>query len=87
VRSYFGEDVVLPIMIECADGVRLQRALDREKAQKQPKYEEMCRRFLADAEDFSEQHQKEAGITQVFNNEDLNNCLDKIKNYMLQFTH
>ena len=35
-------------MIELDDGVRLQRALDREKAQDHPKYEEMCRRFLED---------------------------------------
>ena len=42
-------------MIELDDGVRLQRALDREKAQDHPKYEELCRRYLADAQDFSEE--------------------------------
>ena len=31
-----------------------------EKEQEIPKYEEMCRRFLADAKDFSEEKLKEA---------------------------
>ncbi len=53
LRKFYGTDKVIPVMIELDDGVRLQRALDREKAQDHPKYEEMCRRFLADAEDFS----------------------------------
>ena len=37
-------------------GERLKRAIRREEQQKVPKYEEMCRRFLADAEDFSEEN-------------------------------
>ena len=58
--------------------MRLQRALDREKAQDQPKYEEMCRRFLADAEDFSEEKIREAGIERRFHNDELDNCLEEI---------
>ena len=53
-KRYFGESKVLPILINVDDGVRLQRALNRERKQETPKYEEMCRRFLADSEDFSE---------------------------------
>lgn len=82
VKEYFGTDIVLPIMIECDDGVRLQRALDREKAQDEPKYEELCRRFLADAADFSEEHQSEAGIGQVFVNQELESCFAQIKAYI-----
>ena len=48
-----------------------QRALDRERCQKHPKYEEMCRRFLADAADFSKEKLQEAGIHRIFYNEDL----------------
>ena len=51
--------------------MRLQRALDRERCQKHPKYEEMCRRFLADAADFSKEKLQEAGIHRIFYNEDL----------------
>ena len=78
IRKFYGKDKVLPVLIELDDGVRLQRALDREKAQDQPKYEEMCRRFLADAEDFSEEKIREAGIERRFHNDELDNCLEEI---------
>ncbi len=80
--EYYGKANVLPIYIEVDDGIRLQRALDREKKQENPKYQEMCRRFLADAEDFSDEKMNEAGITKRFNNEDLQGCLDRIKKYL-----
>ena len=46
---------LIPIYIEVDDGVRLERALKREREQENPKYEELCRRFLADSKDFSEE--------------------------------
>ena len=52
MKNYFGESIVVPIYISVDDGVRLERALTREKLQKDPNYLEMCRRFLADEEDF-----------------------------------
>lgn len=85
-RTYYGEERVIPIMIELDDGVRLQRALDRERSEDSPRYEEMCRRFLADAEDFSDQKKREAGITKEFYNEDLERCLSEIEAYMLSFS-
>lgn len=83
MKSYFGENKLLPVMIELDDGVRLQRALDREKKQQNPKYEELCRRFLADSEDFSEEKLAEAGITKRFCNDDLKRCLKEIEDYIL----
>lgn len=68
IRDYYGADKVLPIYIEVDDGIRLSRALERERSQEHPKYEEMCRRFLADQKDFSEENLKKAGITNVFDN-------------------
>lgn len=84
IKDFFGEDRMLPIMIELDDGIRLQRALNRERAQENPRYEEMCRRFLADSEDFSEERIREAGITRRFENDDLERCLEEIKTYILQ---
>ena len=55
MREYYGEEALCPIYIEVEDGERLARALNRERSQKTPRYEEMCRRFLADQEDFSEE--------------------------------
>lgn len=60
IRAYFGAEHVCPIYVEVDDGVRLQRALERERSQEQPKYAEMCRRFLADEQDFSEENLKKA---------------------------
>ena len=84
IRDYFGMERVIPIYIEVEDGIRLQRALDRERGQQEPKYEEMCRRFLADAADFSEDKLKEAGITTRFVNENLKETVQNIKKYMLK---
>ena len=78
IRDYFGKDRVTPIYIEVDDGERLTRALDREKRQKQPRYEEMCRRFLADQKDFSEERLREAGIDRRFPNKDINETVAEI---------
>ena len=55
LKEYFGDDVMVPLYIEVEDGLRLQRALDRERMQDKPKYTELCRRFLADDADFAEE--------------------------------
>lgn len=87
IRKYFGEEKVVPIYIEVEDGVRLQRAIKREQKQEQPKYAEMCRRFLADDEDFSEDNLKKHGIIKRYQNNDINICLQEvisdIKNYAI----
>lgn len=82
IRDYFGQDKVLPIYIEVEDGERLLRAISREKSQDVPKYEEMCRRFLADAKDFSEENLLAAGVEKRFVNVELTDTLSKIENYM-----
>lgn len=79
IREYFGKDSVVPIYLELEDGIRLLRALKREQKQEQPKYAEMCRRFLADDEDFSEENLSKCGITKRYQNLDINICLFEIK--------
>lgn len=78
MRDYFGPALLVPIYIEVEDGIRLQRALTREKKQKEPKYEELCRRFLADAADFSVDKLQEAGIIRKYLNTDVNKCVEEI---------
>ena len=84
-KKYFGEEVLVPLYIEVDDGTRLQRALDRERAQERPKYKEMCRRFLADSDDFSEENIAAAGITKRFENDDFSKCLGEITDYIKKF--
>ena len=43
----------------------------------------MCRRFLADCEDFSEEKIAEAGITRRFQNDDLQRCRKEIEEYLI----
>lgn len=82
MSAYFGKEAILPVYVEVEDGLRLSRALEREKQQTEPKYGEMCRRFLADAVDFSEPNLEMAGIQRRFQNEDISKCLDEIVLYL-----
>ncbi len=82
IRNNLGEDRLIPIYIELDDGVRLRRALDREMSQAEPKYKELCRRYLADAEDFSEEKIEAAGIGRRFYNDDLERVITEIKGYI-----
>lgn len=79
MKEYYGSDIVIPLYIEVEDGERLARALKRERKQDAPKYAEMCRRFLADCEDFSEENLEKAGISKKYENMDFDKCLAEIK--------
>lgn len=70
---------LIPIYIEVEDGLRLERAIKREKQEKEPKYAELCRRFLADSKDFSEENLKKAGINKRFQNIDLEKYINEIE--------
>ena len=78
MKEYFGEEKMVPLYIEVEDGLRLERALKRERKQNAPKYEEMCRRFLADAKDFSEENLGRAGIKKRYQNNLLEDCVHEI---------
>ncbi len=78
MREYYGKEHLIPLYIEVEDGERLTRALLREQQQAQPKYKEMCRRFLADEEDFSEENLKKLGIRRRFDNSSKEQCLEEI---------
>ena len=83
IRDYYGKDAVLPIYIEVDDGIRLSRALERERSQEHPKYEEMCRRFLADQQDFSQENLDAAQVSNVFkNDEDSRITCDRIATFI-----
>lgn len=84
LKGYFGEEKLIPIYIEVHDDLRLERAIRRERKQTNPNYEEICRRFLADAEDFSEEKLKRAGIRERFsNNGDREECIEEISGFLL----
>ena len=82
LKAYYGASALCPIYVEVEDGERLKRAIAREETQKEPHYEELCRRFLADAEDFSEEKLEQAGIEKRFFNKNLEMCLSEITAYI-----
>lgn len=82
ILSYYGKEVCRPIYITLDDGERLSRALARERSQAEPKYKELCRRFLADDEDFKEERLEKLGIAKRFENIDLESCVLEVADYI-----
>lgn len=81
MREYFGAEALVPVYIEVEDGERLMRAVERERRQQNAgsaRYAELCRRFLADTEDFAEEKLDRLGITERFQNIEIEETLRKI---------
>ena len=87
LKSHFGGGRLIPIYIEVDDGDRLIRAIERERSSGKPDYKEMCRRYLADDDDFSEEKLKEAGIKDRFRfeNDDLAECINEIRSMIIGY--
>lgn len=82
IRSYYSgnaEETVIPVYIEADAKDRLIRYINRESLQKNPNYKEVCRRFLADEEDFAEEELQRLGITKRYFNRDLDECCKEIE--------
>ena len=86
LKQYFEEEVI-PIYIYLSDIIRLQRAVARETLEKNPKCSELCRRFLADEQDFSPENLENAHIpnNHYFENIDLEECTDQIKQKIKEY--
>ena len=78
MKAYYGQENLVPLYIEVEDGLRLERALARERMQDVPNYAELCRRYLADRQDFSEEKIAEAGILKRYENIDFDACCREI---------
>ncbi|MBQ0058500.1 MAG: guanylate kinase [Lachnospiraceae bacterium] len=84
MKAYYGDEVMVPLYVEVSDDIRLERALNRERKQETPRYQEMCRRFLADCQDFSEENIAAAGISRRFSNDgEMEECLGKLEECIL----
>lgn len=55
IRDFFGKRTCRTDLCLCGRRTSVVEGLEREKQQENPGYAEMCRRFLADTEDFSEE--------------------------------
>ena len=79
IRDYYGRDHVQPIYISIDDRTRLLRAIEREAKEEKPKYIELCRRYIADEDDFSADKLAAAGIAGSYQNIDLDKCIEAIR--------
>lgn len=84
LKRRFGEKKIVPVYLEVEDGVRLSRLLRREKRQAFPDYRELCRRFLADSADFSEEALARAGVARRFQNRSLSRCVAGVRAFILR---
>lgn len=83
-KEYFGEEKVIPLYIEVSDEVRLLRSVERERRNSSPDYKEVCRRFLADEEDFSLEKLKAAGVKNIFKNDgSIDECYGQLRRFIL----
>lgn len=78
LARYYGRDVIVPIYIEAGNKERLLRAIKREEKQSSPNYSEVCRRYLADEEDFSDVILNNCDINKAYINNDLGICSEQI---------
>ena len=84
-KKYFGSNNVITLYIDVDDGIRLQRILNREMSEDSPNYKEICRRFIADSEDFSNKNLKLNGIEKIYSNNNLVECIADVKNNIIKY--
>lgn len=79
IRDYYRTENVVPVYVEADSKERLLRYINRESKQKAPNYCEVCRRFLADEVDFSEEELTRLGVTKRYFNNNLEQCCEEIR--------
>lgn len=82
IQAYYSAENVVPVYLVIDDFTRLERALGREKTQKNPCVAEVCRRFLADEADFAPEKLGALGILEPIVNEELEDTVEKVEKYI-----
>lgn len=78
LKRYYGADRVVGLYLTIGGRERLMRLIGRESVQSTPDWREVCRRFLADEEDFSEEKLARIELMR-YENDCLDACVDKIR--------
>ncbi len=82
IRDFYGVERVVPLYIEVDDITRMERSLERERKQDTPCVAEVCRRYLADEEDFSKDNLARLGIDRSIQNQSLHEAISQIESMM-----
>lgn len=83
IINYFDRAFVIPIYIDVEDPIRIQRVIKRELEGKQ-EFNEMCRRWLADEKDFSEENINKINPIRVSNDASLEEVLSLLKDIVVK---
>ncbi|WMJ21927.1 guanylate kinase [Paludicola sp. MB14-C6] len=85
LANWYGPENIVIIYLEISDRVRLERAINRENTQESPNYSEVCRRYLADEIDFSEDKLSVyANLYRINAEQSLEQCVRSFVNIMSQ---
>lgn len=83
--SYFGKEVLIPILINVDPGVRLERTLEKEIIKKEPNYINMCSKFLLESKEYSLENIAKRNIEEVIeNNETIEETLESINKILIK---
>ncbi len=69
------------------DGIRLERAIDREINTNNNKFHELCRRFLADSEDFKDDYIEKYQPFLINNDGDVESTQSQIDDILIHKLH
>lgn len=75
LKTYYGEENVVVILVHIDDGISLMRAVNREITQPNPKYADLCRRYLREEEEF-----KNFAPDFIIKNDDIFDAVKQLKN-------
>ncbi len=76
---FYGKNAIFPIYIEVEEFERLNRAISREKGQKNPCAAEVCRRFLADEKDFAAEKLQDIPSRYRVKNDNFDKAVERIE--------
>lgn len=82
IRDCYGYDNVIPIYLEIDDDSRINRAVNREFETRR-QYTEMCRRWLTDETDFSEENVTKANVIRIDNTQDIDKVIIQLVKIIL----
>ena len=82
-----GKEKMVLVHLKADDRTRLERSILRESRQKQPNYAEVCRRYLADEQDFENADFSDFTLFEIDANSEAICCLNQFKGFFEGLGH
>lgn len=84
---FYSREQLIPFYITMDDGLRLERAINREIETENNNFAELCRRFLADSEDFKPEYIMKHKPYIINNDGDIKNTQEQIDDILIHKLH